>query len=49
MANVYIKNKLLQMKGFCAVIEEGSINAASKKINTVSSNVNLQVSSLERD
>jgi DNA-binding transcriptional LysR family regulator len=49
MNNSYKKNKLLQMRGFCTVIEEGSILRASLKMNTAHSNVSLQISSLERD
>jgi DNA-binding transcriptional LysR family regulator len=45
----YKKNRLLQLRGFCAVIEEGSILKASYKMKTAQSNVSLQISSLERD
>jgi DNA-binding transcriptional LysR family regulator len=45
----YKKNKLLQMRGFCFVMEKGSILEASKAMNTAHSNVSLQVSTLERD
>jgi DNA-binding transcriptional LysR family regulator len=44
----YKKNKLQQIRGFCTVIEEGSILQASKKMNTAQSNVSLQISSLEK-
>jgi DNA-binding transcriptional LysR family regulator len=49
MKIAYKKNKLLQLRGFCAVIEEGSVLKASKKMNTAQSNVSLQIASLERD
>lgn len=45
----YKKNKLQQLRGFCNVIEEGSILKAAKKMNTAQSNVSLQIISLERD
>jgi DNA-binding transcriptional LysR family regulator len=48
MKNGYKKNKLQQIRGFCTVIEEGSILKASKKMNTAQSNISLQVSSLEK-
>jgi DNA-binding transcriptional LysR family regulator len=45
----YKKNKTQLLRGFCAVIEEGSILQASKILNVASSSVSLQISSLERD
>ena len=48
MSQGYKKNKIQQIRGFCTVIEEGSILQASKKMNTAQSNVSLQVSSLEK-
>lgn len=45
----YKKNKLQQLRGFCTVIEEGSILKASKKMNIAQSSVSVQISSLERD
>lgn len=45
----YKKNKLQQLRGFCAVIEEGSVLKAAKKLNIAQSSVSLQISSLERD
>jgi DNA-binding transcriptional LysR family regulator len=49
MKNAYKKNKLVQLRGFCAVIEEGSVLKASKKLNIAQSNVSLQILCLERD
>ena len=37
------------LRGFCTVIEEGSILQASKKLNIAQSSVSLQITSLERD
>lgn len=48
MKNGYKKNNLQQIRGFCAVMEEGSILQASKKMCTAQSNVSLQISSLEK-
>ena len=45
----YKKNKLQQLRGFCAVIEEGTVQKASEKMNTAQSNVSIQISSLEQD
>jgi DNA-binding transcriptional LysR family regulator len=49
MRHWYKKNKLQQLRGFCAVIEEGSVLKACKKMNIAQSSVSLQISSLERD
>ena len=48
MKQGYKKNKLQQIRGFCTVMEEGSILQASKKMNTAQSNISLQISSLEK-
>lgn len=45
----YKKNKLEQLKGFCAVVDCGSIAEASKRLHLSESSVSLQVSSLEQD
>jgi DNA-binding transcriptional LysR family regulator len=45
----YKKNKLQLLRGFCAVIEEGSALKASSKLNIAQSSISLQISSLERD
>lgn len=37
------------LRGFCTVIEEGSVLQASKKLNIAQSSVSLQIASLERD
>ncbi|MEN9782571.1 MAG: hypothetical protein RL208_724, partial [Pseudomonadota bacterium] len=48
--NNYKKNKLEQLKGFCAVVECGnSINDAGKRLIISESSVSLQIASLERD
>lgn len=39
---------MLQVAGFCSLVEEGSFLGASKSLNTQASNVRLQVGSLER-
>lgn len=45
----YKKNKMQLLRGFCSVMEEGSILQACKKLNIAQSSVSLQISSLERD
>lgn len=45
----YKKNKMQLLRGFCTVIEEGSVLQASKKLNIAQSSVSLQITSLERD
>jgi DNA-binding transcriptional LysR family regulator len=45
----YKKNKMQLLRGFCMVMEEGSILQASKKLNIAQSSVSLQITSLERD
>jgi molybdenum-dependent DNA-binding transcriptional regulator ModE len=45
----YKKNKLEQLKGFCAVVECGSITQAAKKLNISESSISLQITSLEKD
>lgn len=48
MKEGYKKNKLQQLKLFCAVIEEGTILKAANKMGTAQPNVSLQIASLER-
>jgi LysR family glycine cleavage system transcriptional activator len=45
----YKKNKLDQLKGFCAVVECGTIVEAAKKLHLSESSISLQISSLEQD
>jgi hypothetical protein len=45
----YKKNKLDQLKGFCAVVECGSIAEAAKVLCISEPSVSLQISSLEKD
>ena len=45
----YKKNKTQLLRGFCAVMEEGGVVKASKKLNISQLSVSLQISSLERD
>ena len=45
----YKKNKTQLLRGFCAVMEEGGILKASRKLNIAQSSISLQVTSLERD
>jgi DNA-binding transcriptional LysR family regulator len=45
----YKKNKVQQLRLFCAVIEEGTILKAAEKFNTAQPNVSLQITSLEKD
>jgi hypothetical protein len=45
----YKKNKLDQLKGFCAVVECGTIVEAAKKLHISESSISLQISSLEQD
>lgn len=45
----YKKNKTQLLRGFCAVMEEGGVIKASKKLNISQSSISLQISSLERD
>lgn len=45
----YKKNHLHQLRGFCAVIETGSIMKAAEKLKTVHSNISLQILALERE
>jgi LysR family transcriptional regulator for bpeEF and oprC len=49
MINNYKKNKLDQLKGFCAVVEFGAIVEAAKKLHISESSISTQISSLERD
>lgn len=45
----YKKSRLQQLKGFCSVIECGSIKKAGNKLNLDSSTISIQVKSLEID
>ena len=45
----YKKNKTQLLRGFCAVIEEGGVLKASRKLNIAQSSISLQIASLERD
>lgn len=45
----YKKNKLEQLRGFCAVVECGTIVEAAKKLHLSESSISLQISSLEKD
>ena len=45
----YKKHKLQQLKGFCAVVEEGGIVKAAEKLKIPASNVSVQISSLEEE
>ena len=45
----YKKNKTQLLRGFCAVMEEGGVVKASKKLNISQSSISLQIASLERD
>jgi hypothetical protein len=45
----YKKNKLDQLKGFCAVVECKNISNAAKLLHISDSSVSLQISSLEKD
>lgn len=45
----YKKAKLQQLKGFCSVIEQGSIKRAGIELSLDSSTVSLQIKSLEND
>jgi DNA-binding transcriptional LysR family regulator len=49
MKGSYKKNKVQQLRLFCAVIEEGTILKAAEKFNTAQPNVSLQIASLEKD
>ena len=44
----YKRNKLQQLKLFCAIVEEGTIIKAAEKMNTAQPNVSLQIKSLEK-
>lgn len=48
MKKGYKRNKLQQLKLFCAIIEEGTILKAAEKMNTVQPNVSLQIKDLEK-
>ena len=45
----YKKSRLQQLKGFCSVIEYGSVKKAGNKLNLDPSTISLQVKSLEID
>src|SRR5437763_4425905 len=45
----YKQNRLQQLKGFCAVVETGSVSKAAIRLNLTQPTVSLQVQSLERD
>jgi DNA-binding transcriptional LysR family regulator len=49
MSYWYKKNKIQPLRGFCKVIEEGSVLKASKAMNIAQSGVSLQINSLEKD
>lgn len=49
MSYWYKKNKVQPLRGFCKVMEEGSILQASKAMNIAQSSVSLQVHSLEEE
>lgn len=45
----YKKNKLEQLKGFCTLVESGTVTKAASILHTSISTISLQISSLERD
>jgi DNA-binding transcriptional LysR family regulator len=45
----YKQNRLQQLKGFCAVVETGSVSKAADRLRLTQPTVSLQVQSLERD
>ena len=45
----YKQNRLQQLKGFCAVVETGSVSKAANRLRLTQPTVSLQVQSLERD
>src|SRR5262245_50233544 len=45
----YKHNRLQQLKGFCAVVENRSVSKAAHRLNLTQPTVSLQVQSLERD
>src|SRR5262249_32159171 len=45
----YKQNRLQQLRGFCAVVETGSVSKAAIRLNLTQPTVSLQVQSLERD
>src|SRR5262245_679344 len=45
----YKQNRLQQLKGFCAVVETGSVSKAAGRLRLTQPTVSLQVQSLERD
>lgn len=45
----YKKNRLQQLRGFCCVVQSGSVSNAAKIMNLSQSTITLQIQSLERD
>ena len=45
----YKQNRLQQLRGFCAVVEAGSVSKAASRLNLTQPTISLQVQSLERD
>ena len=45
----YKQNRLQQLKGFCAVVENRSVSKAAMRLSLTQPTVSLQVQSLERD
>lgn len=45
----YKKNKTQLLRGFCSVIEEGSLLKASRVLNIAASSISIQIAALERD
>src|SRR6266581_1892858 len=45
----YKQNRLQQLRGFCAVVETGSVSKAAIRLNLTQPTISLQVQSLERD
>src|SRR5262245_14162594 len=45
----YKQNRLQQLRGFCTVVETGTVSRAADRLNLTQPTVSLQVQSLERD
>src|SRR5262245_21674525 len=45
----YKQNRLQQLRGFCKVVESGSVSRAAAQLRLTQPTVSLQVQSLERD
>src|SRR5437899_1070062 len=45
----YKQNRLQQLRGFCAVVETGSVSKVAFRLNLTQPTISLQVQSLERD